>query len=1009
MTVSAGRRLGPYEVLSPLGAGGMGEVYRARDTRLGREVAVKVLPAALASDTERLKRFEREARSASALNHPNIVTIYDVGTADSVSYIAMELVTGQPLRSVLLQGALPARRLIQIAVQIAEGLAKAHAAGIVHRDLKPENVMVTEDGLVKILDFGLAKLTQPDTSGSGGTQGPTVSGRTEAGVIVGTVGYMSPEQATGASVDFRSDQFSFGSILYEMATGRQAFVRASTPETLTAIIRDEPEPISAINAKVPAPARWIVERCLAKEARNRYASTEDLARELAAIRDHLSEAMSTAEADSRVAEPIRRPRWWIPAAVAAGLVLALGIVGWELRRRDYFWKNPLAGAHFTRLTDWEGSEVDAALSSDGKFVAFLSDRDGPFDAWVTQVGSDQFLNLSRGRYPDLYLDRVRNVGFSGDDAHVWMRIEVQDAKEGPRETGWLVPTMGGDARPFLPGASEIAWAPDRAHIVYHPAAPGDPLFVADRNGGNPRQIFVDNPATHNHYPVWSRDGRFVYFAHGTLSPYHMDIWRVPSTGGTAERLTNHDAHVTYPVFLDERTLLYTASRPDGSGSGLYAMDIDRRIPHAVSFGLEEYISVAASADGRRLVATVANPTSHLWTAPIAKHVVDDSGLSRFSLPAVRASAPRFGPGYILFLSSKGGADGLWKFKDGSDTELWKGADGSVAAAPTISPDGSRICFVVRDGRQARLHVHGGGWHGTRRISESLDVRDSPSWSPDGKVGRGRRLRGRRNSRCSGSGRRWSSGRAGRRDQLRPVWSPDGRFIRYSEHHGGPSYELKGSHAGGSSHFRSGYHGRGPATIAIGFCPTGRRSSLMRGSIPDTRDFWLLDLATGHHRQLTNLRPGFDIRSFDVSPTASNPSTATARLRRRPDRPGPDEVPRRSSPAARPSQAGAAMTCGRRRPPRRRRRGAARPPGPGGRRSLRAGQARGDGSARARREVRSTASSRPQRPRGSGRKRVREIERNATAAFRYGLPARRRAPVPVGRVPMTSEHLEDVLA
>jgi eukaryotic-like serine/threonine-protein kinase len=292
-------------------------VYRARDTRLGREVAIKVLPAALASDMERLKRFEREARSASSLNHPNIVTIYDIGSADSVSYIAMELVSGQALRSSILRDALPVRQLLQVGTQLAEGLAKAHAAGIVHRDLKPENVMVTEEGLVKILDFGLAKLTQPDRSGSGRTQALTVSAATEEGVILGTVGYMSPEQATGQSVDYRSDQFAFGSILYEMATGRRAFHRGSAPQTLAAIIQDEPEPIAALNPKVPAPLRWLVERCLAKEPRNRFASTEDLARDLAAIRDHLSEA--TSAISGLQAEPSRPPRRrrWIPAAVAA--------------------------------------------------------------------------------------------------------------------------------------------------------------------------------------------------------------------------------------------------------------------------------------------------------------------------------------------------------------------------------------------------------------------------------------------------------------------------------------------------------------------------------------------------------------------------------------------------------------------------------------------------------------------------------------------------------------------
>src|ERR1700674_5320063 len=317
MTTAAGSRLGPYEVLSALGAGGMGEVFRARDTRLSRDVAIKVLPERLSSDPERLKRFEKEARSASALNHPSIVTIYDVGQTDGVSWIAMELIDGKTLRELLVGGALPVKRSLQLATAVAEGLAKAHEAGIVHRDLKPENVMVTKDGLVKILDFGLAKLT---TTGSGSDEAshlPTETG-TSPGVVLGTVGYMSPEQAAGQQIDFRSDQFSFGSILYEMATGKRAFQKATAVDTLSAILHEEPEPIASLNPQVPAPLRWIVERCLAKEPEGRYGTTQDLARDLATVRDHLSETPGITEV-----APTAPKRSRVLPAVLSAAALAL--------------------------------------------------------------------------------------------------------------------------------------------------------------------------------------------------------------------------------------------------------------------------------------------------------------------------------------------------------------------------------------------------------------------------------------------------------------------------------------------------------------------------------------------------------------------------------------------------------------------------------------------------------------------------------------------------------------
>ena len=309
MTLLAGSRLGPYEILSPLGAGGMGEVYRARDPRLGRDVAVKVLPEELFEGEERRQRFEREAKLLASLNHPNVAAIYSFEEIPSSSssrchVMVMELIEGGTLRAHVAEGALPMKKLLGIAVQVADGLAKAHAVGIVHRDLKPENIMVTADGFAKILDFGLAKTTTSEEGPSGGTAVPTLSQMTEPGTVMGTIAYMSPEQALGKPVDFRSDQFSLGSVLYEMATGRQAFARASAPETMTAIIREEPDALERTGAGVPAGLSWIVERCLAKDPDERYGSTRDLARDLARLKDGLSPFAGIAAAPAEAGDVV---------------------------------------------------------------------------------------------------------------------------------------------------------------------------------------------------------------------------------------------------------------------------------------------------------------------------------------------------------------------------------------------------------------------------------------------------------------------------------------------------------------------------------------------------------------------------------------------------------------------------------------------------------------------------------------------------------------------------------
>jgi predicted ATPase/tRNA A-37 threonylcarbamoyl transferase component Bud32 len=290
-SLSPGAQFGRYNILAPLGAGGMGEVYRARDCRLGRELAIKILSRKLSAGKQDLARFEREACSASGLNHPNIVTIFELGQVDSTYYIAMELVDGELLRDMINAGPIPLQKAIHLAAQIADGLAKAHEANIVHRDLKPENLMVSRDGFVKILDFGLAKLINPDVNERHGAD-TLGDSQTFPGTVLGTAAYMSPEQASGLPLDFRSDQFSFGSVLYEMVTGKRSFHRTSQGETTAAILRDDPEPVSSLNPRAPAPLCWVIERCLAKNPADRYASTRDLARDIANIRERLAEAPS---------------------------------------------------------------------------------------------------------------------------------------------------------------------------------------------------------------------------------------------------------------------------------------------------------------------------------------------------------------------------------------------------------------------------------------------------------------------------------------------------------------------------------------------------------------------------------------------------------------------------------------------------------------------------------------------------------------------------------------------
>jgi serine/threonine protein kinase len=439
MALPTGVKLGPYEIQSPLGAGGMGEVYRARDPRLGRDVAIKVLPLSFAADTERLRRFEQEARAVAALNHPNILAIYDIGTWEGAPFIISELLEGESLRSRLSGGALPMRKAIEYAVQIAQGLSAAHEKGIVHRDLKPENVFATRDGRVKILDFGLAKLTQPE-----GDHAETISHQTEAGVVLGTVGYMSPEQVRGKPADHRSDLFSFGAILYEMLSGRRAFHGETAADTMSAILRAESPALTETNLGIAPGLEKIVQHCLEKNPEERFQSAHDIAFDL----QLLSGQTPSSTRQSPMPEP-RLRKWWQRTAVAAAMS-AIFLAGYFSGART----SRAASPKFRQLTFQRGSVPSAAFAPDGQTViysAMWNGRPTP-EMFSTRIGD----LLSRPL--QLEDSQVADISSSGEMAILehWRSL-----------AGWTGRAMlarmaisGGAPREVLDDVQSASWSPD---------------------------------------------------------------------------------------------------------------------------------------------------------------------------------------------------------------------------------------------------------------------------------------------------------------------------------------------------------------------------------------------------------------------------------------------------------------------------------------------------------------------------------------------------------------------
>ena len=554
----------------------------------------------------------------------------------------------------------------------------------------------------------------------------------------------------------------------------------------------------------------------------------------------------------------RRPtgqRSWLPILLGGTLLIAALGAYWLAAERDAFWRDPLAGANVTQLTDLSGTEQAAAISRDGRLVAFLAEGDGHTDAWITEVGSRQYRNLTEGKVPELINPSIRTLGFSPDGRFVTIWSRKPDGSR-PGDINILAtPAKGGALQSYLPEAAELAWSSDGRRLVYHTTAPGDPLFVRDLGQSSTRQIYVAPAGVHCHFPLWSQDDSFIYFVRG-VPPDDWDIWRIRPSGDGLERITSHDSLVSHPVMLDRRTLVYLASDAQRAGPSLFAIDVEHRIPHRLTFGLEHYTSLGASADGMRLVATAANvrsTLSRLSVTPTEARVVpiSSAGLS-----------PRLGPDYLLYIASSGARQGIWKLANGTSRELWSSTHSTIVGGPSIAADGRRIAFAVADGERTSLLVMDSNGANARAVADSLALRGNPAWAPDGKsivsaVFQGGEPRVTKIPLDGGAPLTLVS-----EYSLDPTWSPDGQFLLYSGPDVGTTFAVRAVAADGRPYpLPALILSRGARRVV--FWRDNRSVVVLRGDVSH-KNFWLVDLQTGAQRQLGELTPEPRIGDFDVS-------------------------------------------------------------------------------------------------------------------------------------------------
>jgi Tol biopolymer transport system component len=752
----------------------MGEVYRARDTRLDRQVALKVLPERLSRDPDALGRFEREAKAVAALSHPNILAIHDFGEQDGVAYVVTELLEGLTLRERLQDGALPPRKALECGAEIAHGLAAAHEKGIVHRDLKPENVFVCGDGRVKILDFGLAR--QVKDAGPGDDDSPTRARPTDPGTVVGTVGYMSPEQVRGERVDHRSDIFSLGLVLYEMWTGVRAFQRGTAAETMTAILREDPPEPPTSSGAAPAGLPAIVRHCLEKSASERFQSARDIAFDLEQLAGVSSGARPAGAGEGAGWRSVLRP------AGAALVVLALG-VAWWLATRGNVPSRAVRGARFTPLTDSPGVESEPNLSPDGKSLLYVAQVSGSDHIFLLRVGGTNPIDLTR----DSTVSN-RSPAFSPDGETIAFRSE--------RDGGgvFLMGSTGESVRRLTDLGQNPSWSPDGRQIVVSSGSFENPqnrsstarLLVVDVQTGQARNVLEVGDGVQ---PSWSPHGQRIAFWGLRPGTGQRDIWTVAADGSESKSggvsVTN-DAPVDWnPVWAPDGTELYFSSSRGGT-MNIWRIGIDeasgkpRGEPEALTTPALWSGSFSVSRDGRRIAYANLDWRSRLMrvafdpakgvlagspevilstTQPVRDHAVspdgtwlaftrtgvqedlflvkmDGSEYRRLTNDVPRDRSPAWSPdgGDLLFYSDRSGVYELWAIHpDGSGLRQVTHLGGSLLF-PAWSPDGTRIATSQMEKGSMVLNVGADGLAtpGERLPTPSATTAFWPlSWSPDG--------------------------------------------------------------------------------------------------------------------------------------------------------------------------------------------------------------------------------------------------------------------------------------